>query len=117
MSELTWPSGVEECQPFRDQITTLDSAMSFDRRGDTPYVAVVGRLVNNSPHPWQDVQVEVQYFDSSDELIDTGRGTMDFGVILAGDEKAFKIANPHVASLGRDRGDEGFRDGKSLGSV
>ncbi len=48
--------------------------MSFDRVGETALVAVVGTLVNNSPHPWEDIQVDVQYFDADGALI----GLLDF---------------------------------------
>lgn len=77
--------------PFMQQIVVLESRFNYDENSDTPSVITVGKIKNNSPFPWDDINLEVQYFSKDDILIDTAHGRTYMNPILAGNEMGFVI--------------------------
>jgi len=76
---------------YRHQITVLSSTVHYEDEGEHPSIYVVGKIKNGSPKAWEDIQIEIQYFDEAGKLIDTAKRTLDYTVVLPGDEKAFRV--------------------------
>ena len=83
---------------FRDQITIVDSSSSHRVAGSNHLVTVIGTLTNLSNFPWDNLAMEVRYFNSKGELIDTASrvAQYDSTVIAPHGEIAFKIEGKAV---------------------
>ena len=81
----------EDFADYRDQIQVLGSDMELGRDEDGATLCVVGTVRNNSDVAWNDIQIEVRFFDAEGKLIDATLGKRALGTVLPGAEQVFKI--------------------------
>ena len=79
---------------YRQQFVILESNISFVGNAEEPRLLTVGRIRNDSPYAWSDVEIEVQYFDADHQLIDTATDRGFSKSVAAGDEIAFSVTAP-----------------------
>jgi hypothetical protein len=80
-------------EPFenhRNQLVLSDTAMHFKHSEGTNIISTVGYLHNESPFPWRNIYLEVQYFDGDRRLVDTKTEWLD-QELPAGITEAFRI--------------------------
>ena len=91
----TFYSKGENFTPYRDQIEIIETKLKFgEKKCGCPTVVVMGTMINNSDVPWKGVQLEVRFFDSEKELIDTDQEKKYFFVVPANDSSTFKVSIP-----------------------
>ena len=61
-----------DLEPFDRQVSVASSRMVFGQSKDGPVVSVIGMLKNDSDLAWKRVELEVQLYNSTGELIDVG---------------------------------------------
>ncbi len=84
-----------EWEPFAkysDQVRIVESKMEFGEDKCDPAVVVIGKVENLSPVDWKDVRFHVEFFNSKDELFDTGQQECYTWRFLAEQESSFKIS-------------------------
>ena len=81
----------EDFSHYRGQVLVVSSEMLFGEDEGGRIVSVVGTVRNNTQVAWEDVQVEVQFFDGVGRLIDAGLDDSLGGAVLPGSENAFKV--------------------------
>ena len=78
-------------EDYRDRLVVSDTTMHYSRFACSNVVSTIGYLRNESSCPWQDVQLEVQYFDAGNRLVDTKTQTLKYQELPAGATEAFRI--------------------------
>ncbi len=81
----------ESFAQYRDQVHVLDSHLQFGQ-GNSPIVAVVGRVRNDSDVDWDDVRFHVEFRNAEGKLIDAGQELRFALCIPAHEELGFKVA-------------------------
>lgn len=82
----------EDFTAYRNQIEIVKTEMKFGENKHGGSVAVIGTMINNSNVPWENVHLEVQFYDSEKNLIDTEqKGKYSF-VVPANDSSTFKVS-------------------------
>lgn len=85
----------EKYSDHPNALTVVDSKMSFgekwcdDQARET--VVVLGTIENSSDIVWDDINLEVKFFDANDELIDAVQQQMYYSVVPSRDQATFKI--------------------------
>jgi hypothetical protein len=77
--------------PFQNQLVVRDSSVRHTVSNKVPVVIVVGAISNASPHAWNSLQLEVQYFGPDGKLFDTVSQLGLEDEILPGASRGFKI--------------------------
>ena len=65
--------------------------MHYSQSGETNFISTVGYIQNGSDYAWKSLQLEAQYFDANDKLIDAKTETLTYQEIPAGITTAFRI--------------------------
>jgi hypothetical protein len=83
----------ENFDDYKSQVRVEDSRMEFGQnsKGEET-VAVVGTIRNDSPIPWKDVEVEIQYRDSAKKVFDAKTSPGYSTTVPAHSTGAFKIS-------------------------
>lgn len=84
----------EDFTPYRNQITINESELKFGETSCGPTVVAMGIMTNNSSLSWEDVQLEVRFYDKENELIDTDQKNKYSFVVPANDISTFKVSIP-----------------------
>lgn len=85
----------EDFTVYRDQIEIIETKLKFgENRCGGSTVAVMGIMVNNSDVPWEDVHLEVRFYDGEKKLIDTDQEEKYSFVVPANDSSTFKVSKP-----------------------
>ena len=82
----------EDFTEYRDQIEIVKTELKFGENRYGGSVAVVGTMINSSNVPWEDVYLEVQFYDSEKKLIDTTQDDKYAFIIPANDSSTFKVS-------------------------
>jgi hypothetical protein len=77
--------------PFRDRFEVVSSSMQFSKNEKGQYVTTVGTVRNNSDFAWEDVQMEVRYFDRENKLVDVGAHRFSDVALQPHSESAFRV--------------------------
>lgn len=59
---------------------------------NSPTVAILGKIKNESNVPWEDIKLEAQFFDKDENLIDTTQQEKYSFMVPAQDESSFKLS-------------------------
>jgi len=78
---------------YEDQIVITDTEMKFGvDKCEKATIAILGKMTNKSNVSWEEVQIEVQFFDVNKKLIDTGQ-EMSYSFLLpANSTVPFKVS-------------------------
>jgi len=79
---------------YRNQIAVTSSELKFGERKSGPTVAVIGIMKNNSDIDWEDVHLEVRFYDGEGQMVDAGHTEKFVMVLPAKSEKSFKFSLP-----------------------
>lgn len=86
-----WNRGGTDFAKYQDQIEVVNVELRTGERGTHDGLVTVGWLRNHSRIKWNDVVIEVQYFDKDGKLIGAN-SQKDYGlVLLPGGEHAFQV--------------------------
>jgi len=77
---------------YRDQITVLESEISFNDREKGRAILVIGRLRNESNLSWEDLHLQATFFDTEGNLIDVEQNFLYSYTLPANDECLFKVS-------------------------
>lgn len=76
---------------FQALVAVTSSKITYAKEAESAYISTIGTIKNNSEIKWKDVQIEVQYFDKDDRLIDTQtQSEYDF-ILVPHSEQAFRL--------------------------
>lgn len=75
----------------RDELVITNARFDFTREDDGLYVSTYGMIRNESAIAWKDLLIEVRYFDSDAELIDTTSAQRYTLTLHPGAEAAFRL--------------------------
>ena len=87
--------------PFREwdrfsshsaEIAIVENKMEFGEDQCGPAVIVVGTVRNSSPVDWKDVRFQVDFFDQTGQLFDTGQQEQYTYRLPAGQSTSFKVS-------------------------
>ena len=78
----------EDFEEYRTQVKLVETKMTFDDGS----VVILGKIQNDSPVTWEDIQVEVTYYDVSGNLIDIHSDELRYVTTPAGETVVFKIS-------------------------
>ena len=81
----------ERFEPHRDKLRITETSMHYSQSGETNFISTVGYIQNGSDYAWKSLQLEAQYFDANDKLIDAKTETLTYQEIPAGITTAFRI--------------------------
>lgn len=85
----------EDFTLYREQISIGETELKFgEGKCGRPSVIVMGDMINNSDVPWEEVQIEVQFYNRDNQLIDTEQKNKYFFVVPANDVSKFKVSIP-----------------------
>ncbi len=76
---------------FEESIVITDSKMNYSDKEDCSFITCIGHIKNKSASTWEYLIFEVQYFNSSGELIDTITDKNYSLVLGPGAEASFRI--------------------------
>jgi hypothetical protein len=82
----------EDFTAYRDQIEIIETQLKFGENECGGSVVVMGTMVNSSDAPWEDVHLEVQFYDSEKNLMDTEQKEKYSFVVPANDSSTFKVS-------------------------
>ena len=81
----------ESFSRHRDKVVVTESRVHFSEPEDNANGSTVGKIRNDSDFAWEDIYLEVQYFDDKGTLIDT-EGAQQYGLTLTPQsEAAFRL--------------------------
>jgi hypothetical protein len=86
-----WGRSGADFAKYRDQVEVLEARMQVSHERGYDGLVTLGRLRNNSPVKWEDVVIEVQYFDKEGKLVGTKSEKDHSLVLLPGGEHAFQV--------------------------
>lgn len=118
LDRATTRAGGENFLEHRDELVVSQSSVHFSRSEGRTFVSTVGRIRNDRPFAWDDVYIEVQYFDEAGDLIDTEGGEQYGLTVLPGAEVAFRLRaeadKPEAAYVSHKVSIPSARDARSL---
>jgi hypothetical protein len=82
----------EDFATYSNQITISKTELKFGETSRGPTVVVMGEIKNNSDLSWEDVQLEVRFYDNNEKLSDTDQENKYSFVVPANDVSPFKIS-------------------------
>src|SRR5262245_31289341 len=88
---LFWPGA--DFAKYQDQIQVLEPKITVNDDDKYAGVVTVGRLENRSPLKWNDIVIEVQYFDVAGKLITAKSDRSHDMVLLPSTQHAFSISS------------------------
>lgn len=78
-------------QDYASSIVVAESKLHYDSSESGSFIAVLGKIKNESDISWENIYFEVQFYDSENNLIDTISDN-DFSlVVLPDSESTFKV--------------------------
>lgn len=95
MFQTTFTEG-ESFLQYTNAVSIIEAEMVFGVSGcehDSPTVAVIGIIQNDSDVPWKDINLEVRYFDKQGFLMDTMQREMYSYMVHSNDNGAFKVSS------------------------
>jgi hypothetical protein len=78
-------------EPNAEKLAATDATMNFSESTQGNFISTIGFIRNESPYPWKDVQIEVQYFDNNGNLVDTHSQIFQRLRLPAGATHAFRV--------------------------
>lgn len=90
----TFDRDKKEFEKYRSLVIVQDSKIHYAKEGDEGFISTIGTIKNNSDKKWNDLRIEVQYFNQSGALIDTRTDPVYSLVLLPNTEHAFRVREP-----------------------
>jgi hypothetical protein len=91
-----WFSTGQSFARHEGELRVVSSKMAWVDDESAPYIQVIGELENLGSVPWEDIQVEVQFTDSSGRLVDKDTN-VDHATIAPHKRAVFTVwTNPHL---------------------
>jgi hypothetical protein len=83
---------------YRDSLIVVKSAAHYSNAAEKcgATISVIGTIRNNSDVPWEDVYLEVRYFDSAGSMVDTESVEHYSLLIPPRGEVAFRVRGPAI---------------------
>lgn len=94
MFQATFPEG-ESFSQYSSDVSIVETKMVFGVGADehqSPTVAVLGKVQNDSPVSWEDIKLEATFFDQNGNLIDATQKEKYSFVVAPKDKGAFKLS-------------------------
>lgn len=80
-------------EQYRDGVVLLDTKTHYRKEeGRCPLITTLGHIENRTDIPWDDLEIEVRYFDATGDLVDTGSETL-YITVPADDNATFKVSS------------------------
>ena len=95
MMQIVLGPMVREWEPFQkhsEEIRSSGNKMEFGEDQSGPAVIVVGTVRNSSPVDWKEVRLQVDFFDKTGQLFDTGQQKTWMYRLPANQNTSFKVS-------------------------
>ncbi len=76
---------------YQDQLEILRPEMVYEEEGERSVIGVIGQIKNNSDIPWDEIQMEAQFRDQDDQLVDVLSDTLFVGELRPGSVRFFRL--------------------------
>ena len=81
----------EDFENHRAELVIVEPEMHFSRTTNGNFVSVVGQIRNDSAFGWKELQLEAQFYNASNRLIDTRSEITYAQTIRPGETNAFRV--------------------------
>ena len=78
---------------YASSLVVTESKLHYMSCENGSFIAVLGKIENESEIPWKNLYFEVQFFDSGNNLIDTISDNIYGLIVLPRSEAAFKVSD------------------------
>jgi hypothetical protein len=83
--------GLEPFAKHANELSIVESSMHYGAEGKCNNISTIGTIRNIGDIPWENLKLEVRYFDAAGNLIDTD-SSEEYGLVVpAHGEAAFRV--------------------------